>query len=114
MSKTAIVNSKDLFDPEKNPTLCLSAKRYTCSCAGCNAFQMARTKIKKINGKNIRVRVDIDTALKSLKCKPNIPKEVLKDLRLQDELIDEKLCICQKIKDIDDKYSVVRWWNNPY
>ncbi|MCK5601559.1 hypothetical protein KAR91_06820 [Candidatus Pacearchaeota archaeon] len=41
MVKSAVVNINEIADPEKNPTLCMSAFRYTGGCLGCRVFKDA-------------------------------------------------------------------------
>lgn len=76
--KVAIVNSKDVFNKSKNPTLCLSALRGTGECHQCD-------KIAKV----ITTTPLVDL-LKELKCKPNISDENMEHLKRYDELLSQR------------------------
>lgn len=101
--KCAIVSSKDVFDQKKNPTMCISAKRYTSNCVNCNVFQRAFYKWVKVKKtpeelarsslsdthKSVKVRLRVDKALKRLKCKPFITKKQMEMLYERDKMFDE-------------------------
>ena len=93
--KTAIVNISEITDKEKNPTLCLSAKRYTGHCASCQIF---RYKLKKLKS--------LDETIKSMKCKPIIDKEQLLLLKKQEILKKQLNETNKKIKDIDNEIDI--------
>jgi len=63
--KTAIVSSSELFDPEKNPTLCLSAARYTGGCYNCHILR------------RMMQHYGLEEALNRIKCKPLISSAVI-------------------------------------
>jgi len=93
--KTAIVNISEITDKEKNPTLCLYAKRYTGHCASCQIF---RYKLKKLKS--------LDETIKSMKCKPIIDKEQLLLLKKQEILKKQLNETNKKIKDIDNEIDI--------
>lgn len=125
---TAIVSSKELFDKDKNPTLCLSAKRYTKNCVNCNVFQRARYKsvMAKLTGEELakmgyfhdtyvpvkkrtkwkQIRLPIDKAIARLECKPVITENQLKILRKRDELLDKKEELRKTIQEINDVLNI--------
>lgn len=90
--KTAIVNFSDVGDTEKNPTLCLSALRYTGSCYRCLGF---KSVLKRTGG-------NLEEAVKKVKCNPIITEEAVaahKELRrLQGErgLLQAKIAAIEK------------------
>lgn len=114
--ETAIVNFKDVAYKNKNPTLCISAARYTGNCVNCRQFKMAQYKIEKVLRSNQerfddrpwnkykfkKTRLPIDEALKSLKCKPFVSEEELKLLHKRDKLFDKKDSLQKEINDINE------------
>lgn len=76
--KVAIVNSKDLFDRNQNPTVCLSALRGVGDCHQCEIIT------KKMND------LPLDELLKSLKCKPRITDKNTKILKEYDTILTKK------------------------
>ena len=85
--KVAVVNSKDVLDPEKTPTLCLSPLRFTGQCHKCGKFQLALTN----NYGN-----DIEKAINSMKCKPQIDPIFI-------DLHKEKLTFLKQLREINKK-----------
>ena len=85
--KVAIVNVDDVLDPEKNPTLCLSPLRFTGQCRKCRKFQLALAN----NYNN-----DIERAIKSMKCKPQIDPIFI-------ELHKKKLALLKQLRELNKK-----------
>ena len=85
--RVAVVNVKDILDPEKNPTLCLSPLRYTGECHKCQKFKFALTN----NYGN-----DIEKAIKSMKCKPQIDPIFI-------ELHKKKLTLLKQLRELNKK-----------
>ncbi len=85
--KAKVVSSSDLFDKEKNPTLCLSAIRMFNNCHKCRIFRTAW--FKRREGK--------------LKCKPQTKPEkieLLKKIRqLRKELQELNTALCKEAED---------------
>lgn len=91
--KTAIVNSKDVFNEQNNPTLCLSALRYTGGCYRC-----LKHVLRRHGG-------SLDEAVKKVSCKPIITEEAVaahKELR---RLQGERGLLQAKIDAIDKKLN---------
>jgi len=89
--KVAVVNSKDVLDPEKNPTLCLSPLRFMGQCHKCGKFQLALTN----NYGN-----DIEKAINSMKCKPQIDPIFI-------ELHKKKLTLLKQLREINKKIKEI-------
>ena len=85
--KAKIITMKELM--EDNPTLCLSALRALEKCHKCEVFK-----------RTWRYYGDIETALKKMKCKPKISKEVKELLRRKAELLDELYEIQKKLEEL--------------
>ena len=114
--ETAIVNFRDVADKKKNPTVCLSAARYTGNCVNCKQFKLAQYKIERIprtdqerleerpwdKYKFKKTRLKIDEALKRINCKPFVSEEELNLLHKRDRLYDEKEKLQMEIKKIDE------------
>ena len=92
--KVAIVDVKDVLDPEKNPTLCLSPLRFTGQCHKCGKFQLALAN----NYNN-----DIERAIKSMKCKPQIDPIFIELHKEKLALLKQLRKIKKKIKEVDKK-----------
>lgn len=100
MGKTAIVNVKEILDEEKNPTLCLSALRYTGGCASCPVFKQAQyyhktywdTKTQQTI--TVKKKRTIDETIQNMPCNPLISKEKM-------ELLYKKEELNKQIADID-------------
>jgi hypothetical protein len=77
--KSVIVNSKDLCDPDKNPTRCMSALRTCGECYLCEQIhnKMSCTPLSEV--------------LSGLKCKPKISKAQMDVLKEYDTLLTNKL-----------------------
>jgi len=84
-----MVDFKDLFNKQKNPTLCLSACRVLKNCHECQNFQRAFSNSKEHN----------------LKCnpqlKPEIKKLLLKRRRLTKKHAKDTEKIRQQIKQLE-------------
>lgn len=93
--KTAIVNFSDVVDTEKNPTLCLSALRYTGGCYRCLGF---KNVLKRAGG-------NLDEALKKVGCKPIITEEAVAELKELRRLKEERGLLQAKIDAIDKKLN---------
>lgn len=93
--KTAIVRSKDLFDKNKNPTLCLSALRGTGECHLCEKIikELPSTPLKEL--------------IKKLKCKPHFDIENASMLTEYDQLLQERVVLNEKIDIIRKELSRV-------
>ena len=89
--KVAIVNIKDILDPEKNPDLCLSPLRYTGDCIRCWRFKRALQKNQ----------YDILLTINTLKCKPIVSKEAIKLFKKKKELLEELRKINKEIEEIN-------------
>lgn len=87
--KFAVVNSKELFDKKKNPTLCLSVCRALTNCQNCRIFQKAFSNSREHN----------------LKCdpqlKPEVKKLLLKRRRLTKKHVKDAEKIRQQIKQLE-------------
>lgn len=90
MIKSVTVNINEITDNNKNPTLCLSAKRYTGHCASCTQFKNKFRKYKTI-----------EETLKHLECKPIITDELKKLIDRKTELKEKLEKIKQQINNID-------------
>jgi len=104
--QTAIVSSKEILDPKKNPTLCLSPARYTGNCVNCKQFKLAQYKSEKVKltdkerleegglwpktHKFVKRRLPVEEALKRLKCKPYVSEKEMKLLIKRDKLYKQK------------------------
>ncbi len=89
--KTAIVNSKDLFDRKKNPRLCLSALRATGQCQKCQIF-----KNFDHQGKKLKELVKMD-------CKPKISKEMKMALAQREVLRDTLGGVQKQLEDLNKR-----------
>jgi len=91
--KTTVINSKELFDKNKNPTLCLSALRATGQCHLCDKIVkgMPSTPLKEL--------------IKKLKCKPNIGIEEAAILDEYDQLLQERVILNEKVDLIQKQLS---------
>ena len=87
--KVAIVSIEDVA--KDNPTLCLSPLRFTGECHKCGKFQLALTN----NYGN-----DIEKAINSMKCKPQIDDRFIK-------LHKEKLAILEQLREINRKIKEI-------
>ncbi|MCW3128523.1 MAG: hypothetical protein N2V75_00230 [Methanophagales archaeon] len=84
--RTIVVNLKDISTD--NPTLCLSPLRFVNRCDKCEQFRL-------------RLRVygnDIETTIRSLKCKPRVEPEIL-------ELYREKAALLRRLNEIRDRLN---------
>jgi len=109
--ETAIISSKEIFDEKKNPTKCLSAKRYNWGCVNCSIFlQYLKWARKEDNGKT---KTTVKETIESMKCKPLIDRGQMEWLEQQNELYRRKKefnkGIDKKIRDIDDKLKRTEW-----
>lgn len=91
--KTAIVNSKDVFDKEKNPTLCLSALRYTGGCHKCPLLKRLIT----------RKGMDLEEAVKTIACDPIITRDIYQLHEERKALVAEKRRLQSEINGIDGR-----------
>ena len=91
--KTAIANVKDIANPEENPTLCLSAKRYVGGCYHCAIFRSVYMRTKQ----------NLKETLKKLACKPNITKETITSLVKLKSLYEKKKELDMQIAKIDEQ-----------
>ena len=91
--KIAVVNSKELFDKNKNPTLCLSALRGTGECHLCEKIskQITHTPLKEV--------------IKTLKCKPVFDIENAAMLKEYDQMLQERVVLNEKIDLIKKQLS---------
>ena len=94
--KVAIVDIRDILDPEKNPDLCLSPLRYTGDCIRCQRFKRA------LQNNNY----DVDLTIKTLRCKPQVSKEAIKLFEKKKELLKELREINKEIEEINKKIGV--------
>ena len=92
--KVAIVDSKDLFDEEKNPTLCISPLRYTDGCLECLKHVLQRENY------------NLEAVLKKVKCNPIITDNMLKLHKEKELLRDERRSLQIKIDEIDSKLGL--------
>jgi len=79
--KAAIVSSGEIFDPDKNPTRCLSAARYTGGCYNCHILR------------RMMQRYGLEEALNRIVCKPIVSPAVI-------ELHNEKENLQARIAEI--------------
>lgn len=94
--KHTIVSFKELSDPELNPTLCLSAARYTGGCYNCPILQRQMQKHK------------LEEALKRIACKPIVSQEVI-DLHNEKEKLQARIAeIRSEIHELDSVIEEVR------
>ena len=85
--KYAVVSSKEIMDKEKNPTLCLSPKRYLEECLSCDVLKDKIRAVQRRDGGSIQDA--IKTALAEIKCKPIISADKLeKYVALRQEQAD--------------------------
>ena len=92
--KVVIVNSKDLFDKKKNPTLCLSPLRYTNGCLECLKHVLQRENY------------NLEAVLKKVKCNPIITDDMLKWHREKELLREERRILQAKINELDSKLGL--------
>lgn len=92
--KVAIVNSKDLFDEKKNPTLCLSPLRYTNGCLECLKHVLQRENY------------NLEAVLKKVKCKPIITEDMLILHKKKERLKEERKILQVKMDEIDIKLGL--------
>jgi len=85
-----IVSFKEISNPETNPTLCLSAKRYVGHCAACMQFRVSFKQYKTI-----------EKTLQKMKCKPIITEEIIELLNKKSELVKNLESVTQQINSID-------------
>lgn len=95
MIKIAVASMEEISDPEKNPTGCLSALRYTGACTKCAVFERA-LKLKQ-----------------SPNCRPIIHEDALRHIRASERAQAEKAVrrAKQRIKTlekiVEDSKSVI-------
>ena len=92
--KVAIVKAKDMFDPEANPTLCISPLRYTGGCLECLKYPL------------MRENYDLDKVLKKVLCNPIITENMLKLHKEKEDLKKEWRALKAKIDRIDSKLGL--------
>lgn len=92
--KMAVINSKDIFDPKKNPTLCMSALRYTGGCLECLKHVLQRENY------------DLEAVLKKVPCKPIITDNMLKLHKEKEQLREERRILQAKIDALDSKLGL--------
>ena len=92
--KVAIVRSKDLFDEEKNPTLCISTLRYTGGCLECLKHILQRENY------------NLEIVLKKVKCNPIITDDMLKWHKEKELLRAERRILQVKIDELDSKLGL--------
>lgn len=109
MGKTAIVKFSEISDPVKNPTLCLSALRYTGGCGKCPVFKKAQyyyktywdTKTQKTI--SVKKKRTIDETIQNIACNPLISKEKMELLYKREELHKQIADIDKQIEEINEK-----------
>jgi len=79
--KAKIVSIKEI--EKDNPTLCLSALRFTGGCHKCRIF--------KQQIKYLTYKMSVEKAIKNMKCKPIITEEYIKAFKKEKKLLKELL-----------------------
>lgn len=93
--KTAIVKFSDVADAVKNPTLCLSARRYTGGCYECLVSGYLKYDLKRAG--------NLDAILKKVKCNPIITEAAIAAHKEKERLLRERELLQAKIEAIDKK-----------
>ena len=70
MVKVGVISSKEAFDREKNPILCLSPSRVFKSCNECDKFIKALNKAGRGNATD-----PVKSVIATMICKPQISDE---------------------------------------
>lgn len=92
--KIAYVNSGDILDKEKNPTLCMSALRYTGGCLEClkRTLQMENYDLEKV--------------LSKVLCNPIISEDMLRLYKEKERMQKEKRILQARIDEVDIKLGL--------
>lgn len=93
--KVAIVNAKELFDPQKNPTLCMSALRGLKMCHQCPKF---KRHLQILRGGSVNVGKP-----HTLTCGPQLTNEALDLLEEKEQLLEKLAIIRAELEYVNDE-----------